>query len=201
MVTHKTSTPEPNEIRGHDGTQVWDDLRFPAERTKKITGKEPKETIYRGGMILEFEDSKTQAIAFNAQMSHSYMNGSDLDFHVHVVLPVAGSEAGIEIIKFDFTYAWMEIGASVPNETTITLSTDIQNLAADTHFLWDIGDVLFTNMEQNTGDGVSSMLICSLSRDHTVANNSTKHVYLMEADFHYQIDAMGSFEETSKWGT
>jgi len=187
----------------YDGDQAedsgWNDLRFPAERTKKITGKEPKETEYKGGMILEFEDNSSQAIAFNAQMDHGYKLGTDLEFHLHPVLPVAGSGAGIEIIKWDFTYSWAEIGAVMPAETTISKEIDIQNMSADTHFLWDIGSVLTANMATNSGVGVSSMLVCSLTRDHTVVNNSSKHVYLMEADFHYQIDQeRGSRTEYTK---
>ena len=176
----------------YDGDEAvnvgWTDLRFPAERTKKITGKEPKETSYRGGQILEFEDNSSQAVAFNGQMPHEYKNGTDLGAHVHVVLPVAGSGAGPEIIKFDITYSWAEFEATMPSETTITADIDIQNLDADTHYVWPIDDVLVANMSPNTGDGVSSMLICSLTRDHTAVNNSSKHVYLMEVDFHYQID-------------
>lgn len=173
----------------------WDDLRFPAEGTKKITGKEPVDTVYKGGLILEFEDNASQAVAFNVQLPHGKKDGTDMDAHIHVILPVAGSGAGTENMKFDITYAWAAIGGKMPTtETTITATIDIQNLLADTHYLWDIGDILYSNMQGTAVDG-SSMLICSFQRDHTVTDNSTKHVYLMEIDFHYEIDKPGSNNE------
>lgn len=176
----------------------YDDLRFPAERTKKVTGKEPRETTYKGGQILEFIDNVSQAIIFNDQLPHGHKLGTDLEFHLHIVLPVAGGGAGVENIKWDFTYSWAEIGGIFPAETTVSKTIDIQALAADTHFLWDIGDVLTANMAVGS-HRVSSMLICSLTRDHTVADNSTKHVYLIEADFHHQIDQeRGSRTEYTK---
>jgi len=45
---------------------------------------------------------------------------------------------------------------------------------------------------------VSEMIICSLTRDVSVANNYDDEVYLLEADFHYQADQIGSFLEYSK---
>jgi len=47
--------------------------------------------------------------------------------------------------------------------------------------------------------GVSSMLICSLTRNTDVADNYADDVYLLEVDFHYQFDAPGSKFETEKY--
>jgi len=201
-LTHTFAQVQDAIDQQYDGDQAvdtgWTDMRFPAERTKKITGKEPKETAYKGGQILEFEDDKTQAIAFNGQTDHGYKVGTDLEAHIHVCLPVAGSGSGVENIKFDLTYSWFEIGATIPSETTLTTTVDIQDWAADEHILVELGNLPIANMA--VGDSrVSSMIICSFQRDHTVANNTSKHVYLLEADFHYEVDQeRGSRTEYTK---
>jgi len=172
------------QLEGNQAVNAgWTDMRFPAERTKKITGKEPKETEWRGGQVLEFENDKTQAVAFNGQHDHGYKLGSDMDGHIHIVLPSTGTGN----IKFDLTYSWGEIGSVMPVETTLSKTFDITGLAANTHLLWEIGDIPSSNMAVGTSR-VSSMVICSLSRDHTVGGNSSSHVYLLEVDFHYQKD-------------
>ena len=94
------------------------------------------------------------------------------------------------------TYSWADINGAFPAETTITATRDVQNDSADTHILLDIGDVLASNKVGT--DDVSSMIICSLERDTSVADNYDDSVYLLEADFHYQIDAPGSREEFTK---
>ena len=185
-------------IEESGGKYTWDDLRFPAERTKKITGKEPKETAYKGGQILEFETTNNQAVAFNAQMPHAILIGSDLEFHIHYVLETNGAGAGAENIKFDFTYSWAYIGGDLPAETTITATLDVQNLVADKHYLLDIGTVLEANAGVGASQGVSSMLICSLARDNTVADDYGDSVYFLEADFHIQLDSDGSRQEYVK---
>jgi hypothetical protein len=175
---------------------VWDDLKFPAERTKKVSGKEPKETAYRGGQILEFEDDETQAIAFNVQFPHNRKAGSSINPHIHIVLPTDGSGSGAENIKIDMTYSWANINGTFASETTITNTYDVQDKSADTHILIPIEEILGTAASGD--EGVSSMMICSLQRDHTVANNYADSFYLLEADIHYQIDQLGSREEFTK---
>lgn len=175
---------------------AWDDLRFPINAIKLPAAGNPQETAYKDGIILEFEAGADDTCYFNAQVPHSCKLGTDLCFHLHIVLPAAGAGLGAENIKFDLTYSWSNINGAQPNSTTLTNTRDVQNDSADTHYLFDLGTVLESNA---TGtDNVSGMLICSLKRDTAVANNYGSSVYLMEADFHYQINTLGSDQETSK---
>lgn len=173
---------------------VWDDLRTPANGTKKITGKEAKDQLYLGGVVIKFEKTEDQAVAFNVQLPHAYKLGTDIEFHVHIVPPVAGLGLGAENVKFDFTYSWANIGDTFPVETSVSATRDVQNDGADEHILMEIEDVI----DGSGIDGVSSMLICSLTRDISVANNYDEDIYLLELDFHFQIDTMGSRQEAVK---
>ena len=188
---------------GNDGISYedtfWDDIRFPANAVRVGAARPATEETYRGGIVLAFDSAADNSIYFNCQLPHAYKIGTDLDAHIHVVLPTSGAGAGVENVKFDFTYSWCSIGGSFPAESTISVTRDVQNDSADDHILIDIGNIPYSAATLNGGNGgVSMMLICSLTRDTTVANNYADDVYLVEADFHYQIDAPGSRDEYVK---
>jgi len=198
----ETDTSTPTDLTVDCGTDktlklnqaVWDDLRTPANGTKKITGKEPKDQLYKGGEVLKFEKTQDQAVGFNVQLPHAYKLGTDIEFHIHIVPPVAGSGGGAENVKFDFTYSWAKIDGTFATETSVNATIDLQNEPVDKHILMEIEDAI----DGSAIDGVSSMLICSLTRDVSVANNYDENIYLIEVDFHYQIDTMGSRQEAVK---
>jgi len=198
----KTNEVAPSDLRLITGTAktleldtvVWDDLRTPANNSKKVPGKEAKDQVYKGGVILKFEDGADQAIAFNVQLPHAYKLGEDIEFHIHIILPIAGVGAGAENVKFDLTHSWADIGAAMPAETTVTVTRDVQSDVADIHYLMEIAAAI----DGSGISGVSSMLICSLTRDVGVANNYNNDVYLVEVDFHYPIDTMGSRQGSTK---
>jgi len=132
------------------------------------------------------------------QLNHDWKMSTNLDAHLHIVLPTAGAGAGVENVKFDLTYSWAYIGYEFPAETTITATRDVQNDPANTHIYFDLGDILESNAAGTQSEGVSSMLICSLERDTGVANDYAGAVYLAEADFHIQCNSIGSRFEASK---
>ena len=178
-------------------TVVWDDLRFPVSSTKKLAGKEPTSVVYKGGLVWSFEDSKDMGIAFNAQLPHSYKLGENIEFHIHATISEDGRNAGgVENIKLDLTYSWAYVDGEFPTVKTITETFDVTKDIAGRHFLFDLGDIPVS--DANGSQEVSSMLICSLTRDVSVANNYTHDLYFMEADFHIPSDTLGSRTKTAK---
>jgi hypothetical protein len=174
-------------------TPVWDDLRTPISVAKAIPGKEPAAVAYKGGIVYEFEDGRDEGCAFNVQLPHDYKEGSDIEFHIHMLIRTSGAGIGAENVKWDFTHSWSNIGDAQPTETAVPATIDVQNDTEDTHYLKEIAATI-----TGTGKTISSMLICSLTRDVSVANNYTDDVLVMEVDFHYQIDTMGSRQEDAK---
>lgn len=173
---------------------VWDDLRTPANNVRALPGQEATWVSYKSGLVLNFASNADQGIAFNAQLPHKYKIGSDIEFHIHMVLPTAGGGGADENVKFDLTHAWSNIDGLVPNATTVSATRNVKDDAANTHYLMEIAGTI-------DGSGitdVSSMLICSLTRDVSVTNDYTGAVYVMEVDFHYIIDTVGSRTELSK---
>lgn len=68
----------------------------------------------------------------------------------------------------------------------------LQTGGTDDHMLDSIATIT------GTSKNVSSMLICSLTRDVSVANDYADNAYLVEVDSHFQIDTIGSRQMTSK---
>jgi len=180
-------------VRQNGSSATWDDLRFPPSNSSKIPGKEAKDQIYKSAIVLKFQDHVDQGITFVVQLPHWYKLGSDLKPHMHITLPVAGSASGVENIKFDMTYCAANLGDAFPVESSLSITADVQNSAADLH-----GYVPLGTIDGSAIDDVSTMILCSLTRDVSVANNFTEDVYLLEVDIHYEIDSLGSETELSK---
>ena len=181
-------------LRFHGDACVYDDLKVPA--LSAFGRGSPTQTDYKGGKVLTLASNIDQGIYFNVQVPHKYKLGGEMEIHAHIVVPTAGAGAGAENVKLDFTYSWAGIGDTFPTASTLTATRDVQNDAADTHIYMDIGDLVDPGIEQTLG--VSSMIICSLTRDVSVANDYSSSVYLLEADFHFEIDTLGSREEYVK---
>lgn len=177
---------------------MWRDERFPAQSVKLDATNPPTPTAYRGSSVLAFASNPNQKVYFLAQLNHDWKMGTNLDAHLHIVLPTAGAGLGAENVKFDLTYSWAYIGYSFPVETPLPVTRDVQNDPADTHIYMDIGHVLASNASGAGDEGVSSMLLCSLTRDTSVANDYADDVYLLEVDFHIQVNSIGSRFEASK---
>ena len=73
-----------------------------------------------------------------------------------------------------------------PAASNATITVDVQNDVLDTHMLDNVVSM------NGTGKGIGSVIICSLTRDISVANDYANDAYFLEGDFHYQIDTMGS---------
>lgn len=172
---------------------VWDDLRFPASSVKGGGAFDTTSTAYKSGIIEAFSTGpNNESVQFIAQLPHGYKEGSDLDFHLHWTIPTSGVGGGAENVKWDFTYSWVNIDGSFPAATSATVTVDVQSVTADDHIYTDIVNI------SGTGKSISSILICSLTRDIGVANDYADDAYFLEADFHYEINTIGSRLEMEK---
>jgi len=174
------------------GEVVWDDLRFPASAVRLGGGAAASEAAYKDGLVIEFVDNADSYLYFIAQLPHSWKEGSDIEVHIHWTLPVGGSGAGVENIKWDFTYSAANIGGTFPNSSSLSITRDVQNDVADHHRMTRLGYIINPNLE------ISNCIICSLKRDTGVADNTTLHAYIVELDFHIQLDTEGSLDQLSK---
>jgi len=175
------------------GTVVWDDLRVPISAIKLGGSKDPTEVAYKGGLVYGFTDEAVEGnektVYFTAQLPHTYKEGTDIVPHVHWV-PEDNTAGNV---RWSLTYSWASIGAVFPGES-ISVADCAAPAVADEH--------TYSALQTITGAGmsISSMLICSLKRNSSVAGDTFdgKVAYLVEFDFHFQIDTQGSRQETVK---
>ncbi len=158
-----------------------DDLQVPISSIRLGGAAPPTDATYKGGLVLGFSKSSNNTIYFTAQLPHKYVEGTDIELHFHWVIPTSGAGIGTENIKWDATCSWSNLGGSFPTETASTTTIDAQNTLMNEHILHS-----FPSLD-GTDKSVSGILICSLTRDVSVANNYNDIAYLVAIDFHYTI--------------
>jgi hypothetical protein len=173
--------------------EVYDDIRNPVTAIRLAGAQPPTETAYKGGIVYAFPSNANKTLYFNVQLPHKYEEGQDIEFHIHYAIPVAGAGGGAENVKWDLTYSWSNINAAIPAESTASATIDVQSLSADTHYRGQIVGTI-----TGTSKNISSMLICSLTRDVSVANDYASSAYLMEVDFHVPMNTIGSRQPGTK---
>jgi hypothetical protein len=180
-----------------DNNVLWDDIRVPALATR-IGGVAPPNFIQfkddgaasTGVFAYEFIDGFLKQVFFTAQIPHGYKEGTDLHAHVHFV-PATNIANGDTVI-WGLEYTWQNVSGDFSDTSTTTGTyTGTDEDVVDKHIKLDMGDIT------GTGKKISSMLVCRLYRDGAT-DTSTAHMFLLEFDFHFQINSLGSENESSK---
>ena len=166
---------------------VHDDIRVPVGSVLGAGSFPPSATAYKSSYVFAFDTGpNNQSVQFIVQIPHGYKQGTALSPHIHFTIPTSGSGVGAENIKWDFTYSWANNGGTFPAESTDTVTVDVQNVSADEHVKSYFSDI------SGVGKNISSVLICSLTRDVSVANDYADDAYFLEFDFHFEMDSIGS---------
>ena len=150
-----------------------------------------------GGVILPaFEKgSVIQSAYFTAQLPHSYAYETEMHPHIHwsTVEDTGGGE-----VCWKLEYTKSKVFEEFP--TTQTVSGSVQ--AHSTAVVTDPFKHRYTNLDSidMTGiNGISSMFVCRLYRDVTDPSDTFNgDAYLLEFDFHFQKDTIGSKDEFTK---
>lgn len=184
---------------------MWDDLRVPVLSTKVPSINGPGFSQFMddgsgstGVFLYWFDKSKEESVYFVCQMPHSWKEGSDIECHVHWT-PKASALITPTDVCWGLEYTWQNINGTFGN-TTIIYGDEQNNgsgeyMTVDKHYLTELG------MITGTGKTLSSMLVCRLFRDATGAGGTDDYgndAGLMEIDFHYERDSLGSKEEYVK---
>lgn len=194
---------ENGELRLYADATQWDDLRVPILSTKTGGSKDPTFTkVFDNGAGSQgvfsqmFSATVEEELYFEAQMPHAWMQGSDIEAHVHWIPSVNGGVG--EDVSWGLEYTWATIGEVFGNTTIIYGDVNHlgEDLIADKHYLTELGAI------SATGKTFSSMLLCRVFRDATGAGGTDDYgslAGLLEIDFHYQLDSLGSNEEYVKY--
>lgn len=173
----------------------WEDLRVPVTATTRGGANDPTfaQLVNDGGTsqgvyAQNFSAVVEQELFFWVQMPHAWFEGSAIRPHVHWC-PTTAAAGGV-VWGLEYTIA--KIGAVFPN-TTIINAIDATSSTALQHELAGFGDLSMT------GNTISTQIGCRIFRNVAHASDTyAAAAALLEIDFHYQVDAPGSRQETSK---
>ncbi len=166
---------------------VWDDLRVPLNAVKLAGVKDPSFDTFLGG-VRAFSFSNQAVLAneeevfFAAQLPHTYKEGSDIIPHLHW----SPSTAGAGTVRWGLEYTWANVN-DIFQATTTAYAEAATNNNSNEQLIASFGN--FSGIEKR----ISSMLICRLFRNSSHANDTYGDgAFLIEFDFHFEKDALGS---------
>jgi hypothetical protein len=185
---------------GGDGS-VWDDIRIvpgsfdrPGSADPAIVGLTPGGS---GTTTFFFEFAKDDLASFYVQLPHSYKLGSDIKVHIHWTPGNRGNEENATTVGWKIDYSW----ASINSAFGVMATLDLSDACDGTDWKHQMTpDVTITG----TDKGISSMLVCNVKRtdtgtDDTWAGTASGSLpLLLEVDFHFEMDSLGSFSSSSK---
>ena len=177
---------------------VWEDLRFPATQTTVGGTKDPDFVQFQddgagsqGVFTYAFSPTVEEELYFVAQMPHAWKIGTDLHPHVHWT----PTNTNVGSVSWGMEYTWQSINGTFGN-TTIISTSDPADGTAYKHQLTSLPTISAAGIT-----GVSSILVCRIFRDATASLGQDDYdtdADLLEIDFHFQKDTVGSRQEFVK---
>jgi hypothetical protein len=174
---------------------VWDDMRVvpgsfdrPGISDPNIVAVQPGGS---GTTTYLYEFAKNDIASFTIQLPHGYKPGTDIYAHIHWTPGTRGNEENGATVGWKLDYTWASLNSNFGTMTTLDLSDACDGTDWKHQMTPDI-------VISGTGQGISSMLICNIKRtdtgtDDTWAGTASGQLpLLLEIDFHYQIDTIGS---------
>ena len=183
------------------GATMWDDIRITPGSFDRPGSSDPTIVSYTPGgsgtATYLYQFAKNNIASFTVQMPHGYKKGSDLHVHIHWTPGTRGNEENGATVGWKIDYSWANIDGTFPSMSTADLS-DACGGVDHGHQMTDAVVV------SGDGKGLSSMLLCNVKRTDTGADDtwagtaSGQLPLLLEIDFHYEIDTIGSRNVASK---
>jgi hypothetical protein len=182
-------------------TVVWDDLRIIPGSFDRPGISDPSIVSYQpsgaGTTTYLYEFKKNDIASFACQLPHSYKQGEDIKVHIHWTPGANGVAENGNTVGWKIDYSWANINGTFSAMSTADLSDACDGT---NHKHQMTPDVTITGTSKN----ISSMLICNIKRTDTGADDtwagtaSGSLPMLLEIDFHFPIDTIGSRQVGAK---
>lgn len=178
----------------HSSYLTWDDPRINVSALKfSGIGTDPEIIAWKTDLILRCFDN-SEALYFETQIPHNYCEGSDLKVHLHWTPHTRGAAEVGATVAWGVKYVVVSRQGTFGSVQTADL-TDTCGGVDDKHETSPEVTV------DGTGLKMSSMIIGKVYRGATdtwATDTSGNRPALLELDFHYQIDSLGSVSYDSK---
>jgi hypothetical protein len=167
---------------------AWDDLRFPAAGINP-PGAASDPTRDTSDGRLTFSGTLSNIIAIQAQMPHSWKEGSAIHPHVHW----SPTNTNTGNVKWQMQYKVANVDEAFPADWTVVTALDAGSATSDMHQIANFGEI------DMTGKTISCMILILISRlGADVQDTYNADCKLNEVDIHYEMDALGSDAEYTK---
>lgn len=171
-------------------TDAWDDVSISMANAKTPAANAPTWRSYLQSEVPAFSATQVNVLYFSAQLPHSYKEGSDIEFHIHVAYPDANAGNS----TWYFTYSWANVDENFPVASSLTKQYVAAPGVANRH-----QSIELIASINGTGKKISSVLLCSVQRlGNDGADNYPSEIYLVSGDFHIQKDTIGSKTKLAK---
>lgn len=168
---------------------VWEDLRFPVS-TLKVSPVSNKPDFDSANVCFLFDKAVTEMVLGAAQLPHSYKEGTSLRPHIHWAPATDDSgytawrlEYKIAGINGEFQSSWLA--------DTIIVESDSSDLKHQIDG--------FDEISMSSYSGVSIIMLWRVSRLGGLTGDTYNNdARFYEFDIHYQLDRLGSINETSR---
>jgi hypothetical protein len=173
---------------------VWDDIRIPGLSVERFANAPDLETFVGGTLLAPAfigTGVQPEMVYFTVQLPHTYKLGTDLEAHVHWA-PTT-NDAGNVVWQLEYTFQKQDGTFGAP--TTINTGAQAAGGTAWVHKLADFT----SNISGSSIDSLSAMLVCRFFRDPAHGSDSYGFdASFLEFDLHFEIDTLGSRQETVK---
>ena len=180
---------------------VWDDLRIVPGSFDRPGVSDPAMVAYNPGgagvATYLYEFALNNVASFTAQIPHNYKQGSPIYVHIHWTPRNRGvAEAGATV-GWKVDYSWANIDGTFGAMGTADLSDACDGTNHKHQMTPEVAIA-------GAGKNISSMLLCNVKRTDTGADDTWAGAIagqlplLCEIDFHYEIDTVGSRQQSAK---
>lgn len=167
---------------------VWEELVVNMSQARTPASSAPTWMPYKGSQVPAFSPSQVNVIYFDVQIPHSYKEGTDLIANIHIAYP--DNNAGDS--RWYLTTSWANHSETFPVATSDDEIVPSPT-TTDYHQCYNIGTI------SGIGKTMRSVLLCSIQRTGTHLDDTyPSDIYLLEMDFMYQKDTIGSRQPCTK---
>lgn len=200
-VASNSEFEQDGTLKFNGDATVWDDLRIVPGSFDRPGTSDPTMVVYSPGggatntYLWEFK--KNDIASFTCQMPHGWKVGSDIHVHIHWTPGTRGAAENGHTVGWKIEYSWASIDGVFVAMATVDLS-DACDGTDHKHQMTT--DVTISGLNHS----LSSMLLCNVRRTDTGADDtwasaaSGQLPFLLEIDFHFEMDTVGSRSRLSK---
>lgn len=174
----------------------WEDMQGAAAQAGGISALTSEPYRDTGFEMFFFRHNQTDVIHWIFQMSHGYVPGTPVKFHMHVI-PCG---AGTGVVFFSYRYFVAKVGTVIPSLASWGSATQSKTFApADLyqHAIIPSIEIPMVGMEE------SSIVLVTVARvpgsdtyeGAKADGTASANVALLSADLHYQVGAAGTVNE------